>query len=290
MFQSLEEILQTCSREKKLFWEVVLEDDCKEEGITREESLEKMNQTWKAMADSDRAYDPGLLSASGLSGGDAAKMDAWRKKGTTICGDFLNRMMVRALRVAESNACMKRIVAAPTAGACGVIPAVLLTIQEEKKLEDSSMVRALYVARGIGSVIAGRFCISGAEGGCQAEIGSAAAMASGAAVYLMGGTNEEIANACALTISSMLGLVCDPVAGLVEVPCVKRNVTGTMNAVAAAEMTLAGIQTRIPPDEVIDAMKSVGRSIVPELRETGLGGLAATQTGQKIREALESEQ
>ena len=290
MFQSLEEILHTCSEKKLPFWEVVLEDDCMEEGISREQSLETMRQTWQAMIESDRDYNPHLFSASGLTGGDAEKMEQWRKKGGTLCGDFLSRMMVRALRVAESNACMKRIVAAPTAGACGVIPAVLLTIQEENQLSDEQMVQALFVAGGVGGVIAQRFCISGAEGGCQAEIGSAAAMASGAAVFLMGGTNADIANACALTLSSMLGLVCDPVAGLVEVPCVKRNVTGAMNAAAAAEMTLAGIQTRIPPDEVIDAMKSVGHSLVPELRETGLGGLAATQTGQKIRDFLENTQ
>lgn len=289
MFQSLEEILLACSDNRKLFWETVLLDDCREEAISREESLDKMRQTWQAMVESDRDYDPSLLSSSGLSGRDAGKLDAWRKKGQTLCGDFLSRMMVRALRVAESNACMKRIVAAPTAGACGVIPAVLLTIQEEKHLDDETMVQALYVTGGIGGVIAQRFCISGAEGGCQAEIGSAAAMASGAAVFLMGGTNAQIANACALTLSSMLGLVCDPVAGLVEVPCVKRNATGAMNAVTAAEMTLAGISSRIPPDEVIDAMKSVGRSLTPELRETGLGGLAATQTGKKIREILEGE-
>ena len=181
---------------------------------------------------------------------------------------------------------MKRIVAAPTAGSCGVVPAVFLTMQEEKHFSEDKMVEALYVAAGIGGVIASRAFLSGAAGGCQAEIGSASAMAAGGLTYLMGGNAEEISNASALALKNLLGLACDPVAGLVEVPCVKRNVIGAVNALTAADMTMAGIFSRIPPDEVIDAMRSVGRNMNEDIRETGKGGLAGTPTGVEIREKM----
>ena len=195
-------------------------------------------------------------------------------------------VMVRALRTAESNACMKRIVAAPTAGSCGVIPAVFLTAEEELHKTEDEMTGALYVAAAIGGIIACRASLAGASGGCQAEIGSASAMAAGALTYLEGGTAEMVRDATAMALSGLLGLVCDPVAGLVEVPCVKRNVIGAVNAVTSSEMALAGIQSRIPADAVIDAMKSVGSMMHGDLRESGIGGLAGTPTGREIREKL----
>ena len=174
---------------------------------------------------------------------------------------------------------MKRIVAAPTAGACGVLPAVLLPYARQFQAEADRLVEALYVASGFGMVIAARASISGAEGGCQAEIGSAAAMAAPALVHLQGGTSEQMANACAMAVKNLLGLVCDPGGGLVEVPCVKRNVIGAMDALSAAQMALAGIESRVPPDQVLDAMREVGQSLPHTLRETGKGGLAATPFG-----------
>ena len=174
---------------------------------------------------------------------------------------------------------MKRIVAAPTAGACGVLPAVLLPYRRHFGCEEDALVQALYVASGFGMVIAARASISGAEGGCQAEIGSAAAMAAPALVHLQGGAPEQMANACAMAVKNLLGLVCDPVGGLVEVPCVKRNVIGAMDAFSAAQMALAGIVSQVPPDQVLDAMAEVGRSLPHTLRETGRGGLAATPFG-----------
>ena len=195
-------------------------------------------------------------------------------------------MIAAALKTGECNACMKRIVAAPTAGASGVLPAVLLPLQARDGLDDRRMVEALYVAAGFGQVIATRASISGAEGGCQAEVGSASGMAAAALVHVMGGTPSQMAHACAMALSNTLGLVCDPVAGLVEVPCVNRNVMGAVNALSCAEMALSGVESAIPCDEVIDAMRAVGDALPASLRETGSGGLAATPTGRRLAERL----
>ena len=214
-------------------------------------------------------------------------MTEYMKTKEPLTGSFPGEVIAEALRMAESNACMKRIVAAPTAGACGVLPAVLVPYYKHGKAEESRIVEALYVAAGIGQVIAYRASISGAAGGCQAEIGSASAMAAGALTYLEGGNDSQICHSAAMALKNLLGLVCDPVAGLVEVPCVKRNVIGAMNALSCADMALAGIESRIPPDQVIDAMKEVGDKMDSTLRETGLGGLAATQRGLEIAEQLD---
>ena len=181
---------------------------------------------------------------------------------------------------------MKRIVASPTAGSCGVVPAVFLTLEEEKHFSEEKMVEALYVAAGIGGVIANRAFLAGAAGGCQAEIGSASAMAAGGVAYLMGGDAEQISHAAALALKNLLGLACDPVAGRVEVPCVKSSVMGAVNAMTSADMVMAGITSKIPPDEVIDAMRAIGRSMSEDIRETGKGGLAGTPTGVAIRERM----
>ena len=191
--------------------------------------------------------------------------------------------------MAESNACMRRIVAAPTAGACGVLPAVLLPLQKDKDLTQRQILEAFYVASGVGIVIAHNACISGASGGCQAEIGTASAMAAAALVSLKGGSSEMIAQAVAIALSNLMGLVCDPVAGLVEVPCVKRNVIGAMNAISAADMALAGIECIVPVDEVIEAMGDVGRQMPLQFRETALGGLADTPTGRAVKERMQSQ-
>ena len=250
------------------FWQVVQEDDCREEGIGRDESEKRMAEIFAAMKASDEDYDPSLKSASGLVGTDAERLHDRKERGGLLCGPFCASVMERALRVAESNACMKRIVAAPTAGSCGVVPAVLLSMQEKKHFTDEQMIQALYTAGGIGGVIAHRASLSGA------------------AVSLLGGTPDQMCHAAAMALSALMGLVCDPVAGLVEVPCVKRNVIGAMNAVSCADMAMAGITSRIPPDEVIDAMKAVGHAMSPDLRETGRGGLAGTPTGQRIRDRI----
>lgn len=286
MYKSLEELCEIVKKEGKPFWKIVQEDDCKEQGITEKESFAQMLGMYQAMQYADEHYDEKMKSASGLVGTEGKKMMDARKAGKLVCGDFIGKVMEKALKTSESNACMKRIVAAPTAGSCGVVPAVFLSMQEEKGFSQEQMTEALYVAAGIGGVIASRAFLAGAAGGCQAEIGSASAMAAGGAVYLLGGNAAEIANAAALALKNLLGLACDPVAGLVEVPCVKRNVMGAVNAMTSADMTMAGIFSRIPPDEVIDAMRSIGRSMHEDIRETGKGGLAGTPTGNEIKERI----
>lgn len=286
MYQSLEELCQLEEQENKPFWKIVQEDDCREQGISEQENFERMRGMYLAMKKADEEYDEKLLSASGLVGTEGGKMKAARLSGSLLCGDFIGKVMEKALKTSESNACMKRIVAAPTAGSCGVVPAVFLTIQEEKGYSEEQMVEALYVAAGIGGVIANRAFLAGAAGGCQAEIGSASAMAAGGVAHLLGGSGREIANAAALALKNLLGLACDPVAGLVEVPCVKRNVMGAVNAMTSADMTMAGIFSKIPPDEVIDAMRTIGRSMNEDIRETGKGGLAGTPTGVEIRDRM----
>ena len=268
--------------EKKSFYQIVLEDDMQQRQVSAESSLKTMRAMYTAMKEADRSYEARRRSASGLSGGDGAKLERAVKKGTLISGDFIGTVMEKAVKMAESNACMKRIVAAPTAGSCGVLPAVLLTYASFYKCDDNRMVEALYVASGIGAVIAENASIAGAQGGCQAEIGSGSAMAAGALTYLRGGDAKQINNAAALALKGLLGLVCDPVGGLVEIPCIKRNVIGSVNAVTASDMTIAGIKSAIPADEVIDAMKNVGKMLPDALKETACGGLAVTPTAKKL--------
>lgn len=285
-YAKLSEILRLSEREQKEFWEVVCAEDVKERDVTKEESFETMRSMYLAMRNADTLYDANARSVSQLSGGDGAKLEAFRKSGNTLVGPFLAKVMEKAVKMAESNACMKRIVAAPTAGSCGVIPAVLLSFEEEEKRSEDDMVKALFVAAGIGEVIAESASIAGAEGGCQAEIGTASAMAAGALAYLLGGDNECIVHATALAIKNMLGLTCDPVAGLVEVPCVKRNVSGAVNAVSSAELAIAGVRSKVAPDDVIEVMRRTGNLIPACLRETSQEGLALTPLAHKVKQRM----
>lgn len=280
-FSKMSEIIEASQTNNLPLWKVILEDDVLERKVTEKESFSRMEKMLDAMLEADKKYDPNLRSQSGLSGGDGARLEAFRKKENRLIGTFLAMVMEKAVKMAESNACMGRIVAAPTAGSCGVIPAVLLTYLEEKNVEKTRVVEALFVAAGIGQVIAETASISGAEGGCQAEIGSASSMAAGALTYLENGDNEQIANASALAMKNMLGLTCDPVAGLVEVPCIKRNVSGAVNAIISCQMSMAGIKSAIPVDEVFETMGRIGKLIPACLRETSLEGLAATPSALK---------
>jgi len=234
-----------------------------------------MHNVLSVMRDSAvKGMERDLRSVSGLTGGNAYKLMTAVESGKTAGGLLIGRMAARALAVAECNAAMGRIVAAPTAGACGILPAVLLTLQEEYGYTDDQLVDALYVAGAFGLVIAHRASISGAQGGCQAECGSAAGMAAAAIVYLKEGSAAQSADACSFALMNLLGLVCDPVKGLVEVPCVFRNVGAISIALTAADMALSGIVCPIPCDEVIDAMRQVGDALPSSLRETGEGGCA----------------
>ena len=283
---AMQDILAASRRQGKPMWQIVLETDMENRGVTARESLEKMAKTWRAMVEASDAYAGQRRSHSGLAGGQGEQMREYAARGGTIGGDFTAQVIAEALAMGESNACMRRIVAAPTAGACGVMPAVLIPLWRRENIPEERMVQALLVASGIGAVVAYRACIAGASGGCQAEVGTASAMAAGALVCLRGGSAEQVCHAVAMALKNLLGLVCDPVAGLVEVPCIKRNVIGAMNAIAAADMALAGIESRIPVDEVIDAMGDVGRRLPVEFRETALGGLAVTPTGKEVKERL----
>lgn len=281
-YRSIEEVEKRCEKDNIEFWKAIQLEDCDEQGITEEVSWKTMQGMWHAMRDAVDAYEPDLISRSGLVGKEGGLMEAYQKAGDTLCGDFVAKVMTVALKMGCNNACMKRIVAAPTAGACGVMPAVLVSYFREKDVPEEKMIEAMYVAAGVGQVIANRAFLAGAAGGCQAEIGSGSAMTAAAICYLKGGTIAQMGHAAAMALKNLMGLVCDPVAGLVEVPCVKRNVGGAVNALAAADMALAGIISQIPVDQVIDAMREVGEKMDVSLRETGVGGVAGSTRGQEV--------
>lgn len=274
MFSSFNELCTRAEEKNIKISELVLQTESEETLVPKDILLDRMRKNLDVMRESSAIRE--MCSASGLSGKNGWTYSKAEHKGQLL-GSLSAKAMEYAMTVAEHNACMGKIVAAPTAGSCGILPGVLLAVAEEKNISDDDLVLALFNAAGIGSVIAERACLSGAEGGCQAECGSASAMAASAICELMGGTPSMCVNAAALTIKFVLGLVCDPVGGLVEVPCVKRNASGAMNALTAAELSLCGVESYIPADEVIDAMSDVGKMMSYRLKETALGGLASTE-------------
>lgn len=288
-YSSIKAMLNVSRQNNQPLWDVILQSDLLESGLTRTQSLAEMHHLWQVMVQTSDNYCGADRSASGFAGGDAAKVAEAEARGQLLTGGYLAQVMAEALKTAECNACMKRIVAAPTAGSCGVLPAVLLPLWRSGSYDEESICRALYVSAGFGQVVAARATLAGAEGGCQAEVGAASAMAAAALVELRGGTAEQCAEAFAMALTNLEGLVCDPVAGLVEIPCIKRNVIGAMNAVSCADMALAGVAGHIPADEVIDAMAEVGAAMSNDLRETGIGGLAGTPTGKAIRDIVQMQ-
>ncbi len=272
--------LAAAARERRLpLHEVVIQREMETRSMTREAVLAAMRENWRVMqAAMERGIASEAPSVSGLTGGDAKRLFAWRGRG--YLGTAALAAAARAVAVSEVNASMGRIVACPTAGSCGIVPAVLQAAVEKTGCTEDAVVAALFTAAGIGMVVEQNACIAGAAGGCQAECGTAAGMAAGALIELAGGTPEQICNGVALAIKNLLGLACDPVAGLVEVPCVKRNGFAAVHAMTAADMALAGVVSVIPVDEVISAMKEIGRAMPAALRETAQGGLAVTPTGK----------
>ncbi len=263
--------------------ELVLAQQAEQTERPVEDLYEEMRRTFQVMEESvTSGIDPDLRSTSGLTGGTAYRMQQAVREGRTLCGEVFGGALTRALAVSELNASMGRIVASPTAGSCGILPAAVLTLKEARGLDERTCVMSLFTASAVGMVIANNACLAGAQGGCQAECGSASAMAAAALVELAGGTPAMMANAVAIAIKNILGLVCDPVAGLVEIPCIKRNASGVANALCAAELALAGITSAIPVDEVILTMKRVGDTMPSALRETAEGGLAMTPTGRRL--------
>ncbi|HIW24683.1 MAG TPA: L-serine ammonia-lyase, iron-sulfur-dependent, subunit alpha [Firmicutes bacterium] len=289
-YDAVSELVAEAERSGKKISELVLDDQAAVCETSKEKLYKKMFKSFRIMQSSvEDGMEEDTRSVSGLTGGSAWKMKQQVDAGKNICGSLFGHAMTMALAVSETNACMGKIVAAPTAGSCGILPAVLLSVMEEKNIPEEDVVMSLFTASALGLVIANKASIAGAEGGCQAECGSASAMAAGALVEMCGGTPQMVADACAIAIKNILGLVCDPVAGLVEIPCIKRNAMGTANAFTAAELALAGITSAIPVDEVIWAMKKVGDSMAVTLKETGEGGLAATPTGKALRQQVFGE-
>lgn len=285
--ESMQQLVERCEQEQQSIGEVMLRMEVERSGMSREWIISRMEQRLLKMRE---AVDSGLQDASvapsGISGGDAVKMTAYMNAGQALTGSYISKAMSYSLATSENNARMGVIVATPTAGAAGILPGVLFSLQENDGTSNEALVMGLFTASMLGLIIANRAFISGAAGGCQAEIGSAAAMAAGTIVAIKGGTPQQVVNATAMAMKSLLGLVCDPVGGLVEVPCIKRNVIGTSIAFSAADLSLALVESRIPCDEVIEAMYKIGKDMPRTLRETALGGLAVTTTGQKVKEQL----
>lgn len=286
-YHSINDLVELCHKNNAQIWQVIMMDNAHERMVSEDKIFENMRLMYKAMKTADNNYDKSLKSPSRMAGGDGELMYQYNKSGRNICGDFVGMVMEKALKMGESNACMRRIVAAPTAGSCGVIPAVFISYETYFKALEDDMVKALLIASGIGAVIAENASIAGASGGCQVEIGSASAMAAAGLTFLQGGDSLQIVNSSALALKSMLGLACDPVCGLVEVPCIKRNVAGAMNAITAAQMSMAGIKSVISPDEVIDSMQRIGAAMPSSLKETAREGLAITPTAELIKRELD---
>ncbi|WP_053955950.1 L-serine ammonia-lyase, iron-sulfur-dependent, subunit alpha [Inediibacterium massiliense] len=284
------ELIEVCQQENLTIWKYTLKSEAEDSSLTEKDVFEKMRNSFKVMkASAEEALNKEVKSHSGLIGGNAFKLNKYVQNKKTLTGDFMVKAMARAISCSEVNAAMGRIVAAPTAGSCGIVPATILSAGEKLNLSEDDMVKGLLTATGIGMIIAKNATVSGAEGGCQAECGSAAAMASAAVVEMMGGTVSESLDAAAIVIKNILGLVCDPVAGLVEIPCAKRNASGTVSALTTADMVLSGVKSYIPFDDVVSAMYEVGKSLPCALRETALGGVAATPTGKELQRQVFGE-
>ena len=286
-FKSAKELLDLCEENQLPISEVMRQRECILGELPRDAVDHRMAKAWEIMrASATQPLKKPIKSMGGLIGGEAKKLETHYNKKKNICGDVLQKAMTYAMAVLEVNASMGLIVAAPTAGSAGVVPGMMLALQECYRISDQRIVDALFNAGAVGYLAMRNATVAGAVGGCQAEVGAASAMAAAALCHLKGGAPEQCAAAAAMALGNLLGLVCDPVAGLVEVPCVKRNVVGAVNAVSCANMALAGVDYAIPCDEVIDAMGRVGSLLSPDLRETGQGGLAATPTGVRIAQTL----
>lgn len=286
LFRNVKELVALANSENKLISELMIEQEMLVTRRSREEIMNQMDRNLTVMEEAVEKGLKGVQSTSGLTGGDAVLLQNYMKKGKTLSGTLLIDAVSKAVATNEVNAAMGTICATPTAGSAGVVPGTLFAVQNQLNPTREEMIRYLFTSGAFGFVVANNASISGAAGGCQAEVGSAAAMAAAAIVEMSGGTPQQCSEAFAITMKNMLGLVCDPVAGLVEVPCVKRNAMGAANALVAADMALAGVTSRIPCDEVIDAMFKIGQTMPTALKETAQGGLAATPTGRALAERI----
>ncbi|MCF7624680.1 MULTISPECIES: L-serine ammonia-lyase, iron-sulfur-dependent, subunit alpha [Bacillaceae] len=286
MFRNVAELVELAESKQVKIAEIMILQEMEFSGLSREQIIEKMDRNLTVMEQAVERGLKGVQSVTGLTGGDAVLLQNYIKSGKALAGNLLLDAVSKAVATNEVNAAMGMICATPTAGSAGVVPGTLFAVKEKLNPTRAEMIEFLFTSAAFGFVVANNASISGAAGGCQAEVGSASGMAAAAIVELAGGTPSQAAEAMAITLKNMLGLVCDPVAGLVEVPCVKRNAMGASNAITAADMALAGITSRIPCDEVIDAMYKIGLTMPVALRETAEGGLAATPTGRKLAKGI----
>lgn len=285
--RSGEELLKICNDEKISLREYAIRFEMENKEISREEAYAKMYKNLEVMkAGALEGREKAVYSVSGLIGGDGYKLQKYLDSGKSLTGDTMIMAMAMALSSSEVNASMGRIVACPTAGSCGIVPAVILTAGERLSKTDEELVEALFSASAVGMIIGMNATLAGAEGGCQAECGSAAAMASAAVVEMMGGTPKMALDAGAIVLKNILGLVCDPVAGLVEIPCAKRNASGAISALCTADLVMAGVESKIPFDDTVSAMYKVGKSLPAALRETALGGVAVTKAGLELKKKV----
>ncbi len=287
-YESISELVQEAEKNNTTISKIVLKDQAEAMELPEKELYEQMKSNFEVMKESILfGQKKDQKSMSGLTGGEGYLMkDYSERTGGGLCGTYMTKAISRALSVAGCNASMGKIVAAPTAGSCGILPGCLVSMLEDKGVDEEKIVMSMFTSGAFGMVIADKASVAGAQGGCQAECGSAAAMAAAALVEVMDGTPSQCADACAIAIANQLGLVCDPVAGLVEIPCIKRNVSGLVIAFSSADMALAGIEAKIPADECIDSMREVGDALPASLKETAGGGLASTPTGRKLRDKV----
>lgn len=286
MFESIEELINRAKAKQCTISEIMIAQEVEISGRTRADIMDQMNLNLEAMEIAAAKGVQGVRSYSGLTGYDAKKLQAYLENTSVLTDQTFVKALCYAIATNEINAAMGMICATPTAGSAGVVPGVLLAFSEKLGVTRDAMHHFLFTAAAFGFVTANNAMISGAEGGCQAEIGSASGMAAAALVEMAGGTPEQAGHAFAIALNNLIGLACDPVAGLVEIPCIKRNAGGTSNAISAAEMALAGIESEIPADEVVETMYRVGRNMPADIRETGIGGLAGTTTGKRIAKEL----
>ena len=285
--KSAVELIKICIENNISLSQYAIAREMEDKGVTKEFLYDHMKNTLHVMREgATLGREKAVYSLSGLIGGDAFRLQQYLESGQSLMGNSMIKAMAMAISSSEVNSSMGRIVACPTAGSCGILPAVILTAGEQLNKTDEELVDALFAASAIGMLIGMNATFAGAEGGCQAECGSAAAMAAGAVVYMMGGTPEMSFHAGAIVFKNILGLVCDPVAGLVEIPCAKRNASGAVSALSTADLVMAGVTSKIPFDDALSAMYNVGRSLPAELRETALGGVAITPTGLKLKEQV----
>lgn len=277
--------MDACKEQNKTLYELQVQEEMEANELSRDDVYNYLRKTYEIMKKSATAgLETPITSMSGMTGKNAFKVNEYSVNSKTISGPLITKAMARALSTSEINASMGKIVAAPTAGASGILPATLVTMQDEFDYSDEEILNALLTASAVGEIIAVNATISGAEGGCQAECGAAAAMAAAAIIELRGGTMEDVFTAASFALKNVMGLICDPVCGLVEYPCNLRNASGVVNAIISADLTLAGVEALIPFDETVGAMGNVGKELPVSLKETAIGGIAGTETAQRLYE------